>query len=122
MHGSKKLLKRVPIPIKESIEEPSAKINALLQAFISRLSLDGFSLATDMVYIRQSAGQILRALFEIALKRGWASVAEKCLCFCLMVEKRMWGTQSPLRQFKSLPEEILLKLEKKDLTMTVSMT
>jgi len=28
-----KLLERVPIPIKESVEEPAAKINALLQAY-----------------------------------------------------------------------------------------
>lgn len=30
-----KLLERVPIPIKESIEEPSAKVNVLLQAYVS---------------------------------------------------------------------------------------
>ena len=30
-----KLMERVPIPIKESIEEPSAKVNILLQAYIS---------------------------------------------------------------------------------------
>lgn len=48
------LMERVPIPIKESIDESSAKINALLQAYISQLKLDGFSLAADMVYITQS--------------------------------------------------------------------
>ena len=36
-----KLLERVPIPVKESVEEPAAKINVLLQAYISRLKLDG---------------------------------------------------------------------------------
>jgi pre-mRNA-splicing helicase BRR2 len=35
-----KLILRVPIPVKESIDEPSAKVNILLQAFISRLSLE----------------------------------------------------------------------------------
>lgn len=48
-----KLLDRVPIPIKESLEEPSAKINVLLQAYISRLKLEGLSLSSDMVYITQ---------------------------------------------------------------------
>lgn len=47
------LLDRVPIPIKESIEEPSAKVNVLLQAFISHLKLEGFALVSDMVYITQ---------------------------------------------------------------------
>ena len=34
-----KLMERVPIPIKESVEEPTAKINILLQAHISQLKL-----------------------------------------------------------------------------------
>jgi len=113
----KKLMERVPIPIKESIEEASAKINVLLQAYISRLNLEGFSLASDMVYVKQSAGRIMRALFEISLKRGWASVAEKCLKWCIMIERRTWSTQSALRQFKVLPDEVIKKLEKKDLTI-----
>jgi pre-mRNA-splicing helicase BRR2 len=35
------LLERVPIPVKESVEELAAKINVLLQAFISQLKLEG---------------------------------------------------------------------------------
>ncbi len=35
------MLERVPIPIKESVEEPAAKINVLLQAYISQLKLEG---------------------------------------------------------------------------------
>lgn len=110
-----KLLDRVPIPIKESLEEPSAKINVLLQAYISQLKLEGLSLTSDMVYITQSAGRLLRALFEIVLKRGWAQLAEKALNLCKMVTKRMWSVQTPLRQFNGIPNEILMKLEKKDL-------
>ncbi len=30
---------------------------------------------SDMVYITQSAGRIIRALFEILLRRGWARAA-----------------------------------------------
>ena len=48
-----KLLDKVPIPVKESMEEPSAKINVLLQSYISRLKLDGFALVADMVFITQ---------------------------------------------------------------------
>lgn len=110
-----KLLDRVPIPIKESLEEPSAKINVLLQAYISRLKLEGLSLTSDMVFITQSAGRLMRALFEIVLKRGWAQLAEKALNLCKMVNRRMWSVQTPLRQFTGIPNEILMKLEKKDL-------
>lgn len=70
-----KLLERVPIPVKESVEEPAAKINVLLQAYISQLKLDGtyyhfyirfihlmlygigFVLVADMVFVQQSAGR-----------------------------------------------------------------
>ncbi|KAI9617171.1 hypothetical protein H4Q26_013035 [Puccinia striiformis f. sp. tritici PST-130] len=56
-----KLLEKVPIPFKESVGNPSAKIN---------ITLRRVALMADMVYTTQSAG--LRALFEICLKRGWA--------------------------------------------------
>ena len=84
-----KLMERVPIPIKESIDESSAKVNVLLQAYISNLKLDGFSLMSDMVYITQSASRLLRAIFEIVLHRGWAQLAEKTLSLCKMVDRRM---------------------------------
>jgi pre-mRNA-splicing helicase BRR2 len=107
-----KLINRVPIPVKEGVEEPSAKVNILLQAYISRLKLDGFALAADMTFIQQSASRLMRALFEIALKRNWAALAVKALTVCKMVEKRTWGCQSPLRQFPAIPEVIIRKLEK----------
>lgn len=110
-----KLLDRVPIPIKESLEEPSAKINVLLQAYVSKLKLEGLSLTSDMVFITQSAGRLMRALFEIVLKRGWAQLAEKALKWCKMINRRMWSVQTPLRQFHGLSNDILMKLEKKDL-------
>jgi pre-mRNA-splicing helicase BRR2 len=79
--------------------------------------LEGFALISDMVYITQSAARIMRALFEIALKRGWAQLAVKLLTISKMVERRMWSSQTPLRQFRDIPEDILKRLEKKDFPM-----
>jgi len=109
-----RLLDKVPIPVKEGIDEPSAKVNVLLQAYISRLSLEGFALMADMVYITQSAGRIMRAMFEIALRRGWAAAASKTLNLCNMVQHRMWGAQSPLRQFRGIPPGIIKRIEGKE--------
>nr|XP_022344638.1 U5 small nuclear ribonucleoprotein 200 kDa helicase-like [Crassostrea virginica] len=111
-----KLLERVPIPIKESIEEPSAKVNVLLQAYISQLKLEGFALMSDMVFVTQSAGRLMRAIFEIVLHRGWAQLADKALALCKMVNKRMWQSMCPLRQFsdKKMPIEVIKKIEKKN--------
>lgn len=109
-----KLMERVPIPIKESIEEPSAKVNVLLQAYISQLKLEGFALMSDMVYVTQSASRLMRAIFEIVLYRGWAQLTDKSLALCKMIDKRMWQSMSPLRQFRKMPEEIVKKIEKKN--------
>jgi pre-mRNA-splicing helicase BRR2 len=107
-----KLLARVPIPIKEGVEEPSAKVNVLLQSFISKHKLDGFAIAADMIFIQQSAGRLLRALYEIALRKGWGIVSLKILDICIMIERRLWRSQSPLRQFNAIPELLVRKLEK----------
>nr|ODN85918.1 pre-mRNA-splicing helicase BRR2 [Cryptococcus depauperatus CBS 7841] len=109
-----KLIERVPIPVKEGVDEPIAKINVLLQAFISQLKLSGFDIVTDMVFIQQSAGRILRAIFEICLKKGWAGPMRAALDLCKMVERRMWKSMSPLRQFVRIRGEIIQKAERKD--------
>ncbi|KAF5338188.1 hypothetical protein D9757_014975 [Collybiopsis confluens] len=90
-------------------------INVLLQAYISQLKLDGLVLLADMVFVQQSAGRIIRAMFEICLKRGWAVPAKAALDLCKMVEKRMWGSMTPLRQFKGVPAEVIRKAEGKQL-------
>jgi len=109
-----KLVERVPVPVKGGTDEPSSKVNVLLQSYISKLKLDGFALLSDMVYVQQSAGRIMRAIFEICLRRGWAALALRALNWCKMIDKRMWGSQTPLRHFKGLAEDILRKVEKKD--------
>uniref|UniRef100_A0AAY4EQY7 BRR2 homolog n=1 Tax=Denticeps clupeoides TaxID=299321 RepID=A0AAY4EQY7_9TELE len=89
-------------------------INVLLQAFISQLKLEGFALMADMVYVTQSAGRLMRAIFEIVLSRGWAQLTDKTMNLCKMIDKRMWQSMSPLRQFRKLPEEVIKKIEKKN--------
>ena len=109
-----RLIERVPIPVKEGVDEPSAKTNVLLQAYISQLKLEGFSLLSDMSYITQSAARLMRCIHEIVLKRGWAALADRVLNFCKMIDRRMWLSQTPLRQFRGVPEDIIKKIERKD--------
>lgn len=52
------------------------------QAYISNLKLEGLALSSDMVYVTQSAGRLMRCLFEICLKRGWAGLTDKALNLC----------------------------------------
>jgi pre-mRNA-splicing helicase BRR2 len=109
-----KLMEKVPIPVKGAMDEPASKMNVLLQAYISKLRLEGFTLMSDMVYVSQSAGRIMRALFEICLRRNWAQITYLTLNFCKMISYRIWNVMSPLRQFGVLSEDILLKIEKKE--------
>lgn len=107
-----KLLEKCPYPIKESPNEPLAKVNVLLQTYISRLKLDGFALMADMIYITQSAGRLLRAIFEIAFKKNWSALAKIILNLCKMTEKRIWLTNSPFRQFGSVvPKDVIRATE-----------
>ncbi|KAG9508941.1 small nuclear ribonucleoprotein helicase, partial [Fragariocoptes setiger] len=110
-----RLMERVPIPVKESIDQPSAKVNVLLQAYISQLKLEGLALMSDMVYVTQSAARLARAIHEIVLSRGWAKLADIVLTFCKMIDKRMWQSMSPLRQFPGVPSEAIRKLEPKSI-------
>lgn len=56
----------------------------------------------------------MRAIFEICIKRNWASIAEIALNACKMIDKRMWVCMTPLRQFKGYPEEVFRRIEKKE--------
>lgn len=56
----------------------------------------------------------MRALLEMSLKKQWAQLSEAILGVCKMIERRMWSTMSPLRQYAGIPEEFLRKIEKKE--------
>ncbi|RKP15069.1 Sec63 Brl domain-containing protein [Piptocephalis cylindrospora] len=98
-----RLTERVPIPIREALAQGSVKVNILLQAYIGRLPLEGSALAADRSYVVQSAGRLLRAMFEVCWRGGWASRAHTALALAHAVEHRQWPVQSPLRQFLHLP-------------------
>ncbi|QOU20005.1 hypothetical protein BRETT_004653 [Brettanomyces bruxellensis] len=108
----KKLMDNAPIPINESPEDSLAKVNVLLQAYISRLSLDGFALMADMIYVVQSAGRLFRAMLELVKRKKWAEVSRLLLDICKMVENRMWLTNSPLRQYPNVPKGLVRTTER----------
>ncbi|VDI49942.1 activating signal cointegrator complex subunit 3 [Mytilus galloprovincialis] len=99
------------------VENTYGKVNILMQAFVSRQSVDSFSLVSDQAYVAQNAGRIMRALFEICLKKSWPIMAGRLLNLCKTIDKRLWGFENPLRQFPTLSQEILKKIEDKKLTI-----
>ena len=63
----------------------------------------------------QNAARITRALFEICLKKSWPIMASRLLNLSKTIDKRIWGFETPLRQFSILTPEIIGKLEAKRL-------
>lgn len=87
-----KLLDRVPIPIKESLEEPSAKINVLLQAYISQLKLEGLSMTSDMVFITQVCHDHHEVCFRILILFDFpCKMLDKSVSVCLFLLSFSWS-------------------------------
>eukprot|EP00056_Hartaetosiga_gracilis_P020004 m.17114 g.17114 ORF g.17114 m.17114 type:complete len:2059 (+) comp8097_c0_seq2:2-6178(+) len=106
-------------PVKGGYENSHGKVNILLQAYISNYYVSSFSLVSDMHYVAQNGSRILRALFEIALKRNFASVAYKLLTMSKAVDKRLWWNfNTPLRQLGNyLKQEVYGKIESKNFSL-----
>eukprot|EP01135_Chromosphaera_perkinsii_P001316 Nk52_evm43s164 gene=Nk52_evmTU43s164 len=92
-------------------ENAHGKVNILLQTFITKASIDTFSLVSDSNYVAQNSARILRALMEIAIKKGQSGASLRLLTLCLSLEKRLWSFEHPLRQFENIKPELMRKLE-----------
>ncbi len=89
----------------------------LLQTYISRGFVDSFSLVSDLAYVAQNSARIIRALFEITLRKGWPLMAAHLLMLSKMVDRRLWSFENPLRQFPQLSQEVQRKLENRRMTI-----
>ena len=97
---------------KGGADNPEGKVNILMQVFIGRGVVDSFSLVSDLAYVAQNSSRIMRGLFEICLKKGWATMSAKTLEISKCLEHQLWSFDHPLRQFTNrLSFEILNKLE-----------
>jgi len=65
----------------------------------------------------QNAARIIRALFEMALRRNWPLMSGRLLKLSKVIDKRLWDWEHPLRQFAHLPAEILNKIEERGLSV-----
>uniref|UniRef100_A0AAY4D056 Activating signal cointegrator 1 complex subunit 3 n=1 Tax=Denticeps clupeoides TaxID=299321 RepID=A0AAY4D056_9TELE len=105
------------LPAAGGVENSYGKINVLLQTYISRGEVDSFSLMSDLSYVAQNAARIVRALFEIALRKRWPAMTYRLLNLSKVIDKRLWGWTHPLRQFPTLSPSVLSRLEEKNLTL-----
>ena len=52
-----------------------------------------------MAYVVNNAARLLRAMFEIALQRNYATLLKSTLAWCQILDKRLVPGQHTLRQF-----------------------
>ncbi|KAI5648293.1 hypothetical protein M9H77_34298 [Catharanthus roseus] len=103
-----------PLEIKGGPSNKHGKVSILIQLYISRGSIDTFSLVSDAAYISASLARIMRALFEQCLRKGWSEMSSLMLEYCKAVDRQIWPHQHPLRQFdRDISAEILRKLEER---------
>uniref|UniRef100_A0A665WR59 Activating signal cointegrator 1 complex subunit 3 n=1 Tax=Echeneis naucrates TaxID=173247 RepID=A0A665WR59_ECHNA len=105
------------LPAAGGVENGYGKVNILLQTYICRGEVDSFSLISDLSYVAQNAARIIRALFEIALRKRWPAMTYRLLTLCKVIDKRLWGFSHPLRQFPNLSHVVLNRLEEKKLSL-----
>eukprot|EP01029_Cantina_marsupialis_P030668 TRINITY_DN838_c0_g1_i2.p1 TRINITY_DN838_c0_g1~~TRINITY_DN838_c0_g1_i2.p1 ORF type:complete len:1736 (-),score=582.30 TRINITY_DN838_c0_g1_i2:39-4685(-) len=119
----KKLGECTVMPVKGAPGTTQHKTELLMQAFISRETVDAFTLSSDMYYIQQNGGRLSRALFELALYNNFSYVAAECLDIAKSITNRFWWYESELRQFSfndygrrvNNLEEALAKIESRDI-------
>ncbi|MEW5302418.1 MAG: hypothetical protein WDW36_005207 [Sanguina aurantia] len=105
-----------PYDVKGGMENKVGKVNILMQAWISRAKVESFSLIADMMYVSSNGPRIVRAVFEICIRRKWSSMADTALSLAKSFELRLWPHQHPLRQLEpGLSPELLEKLEDRGL-------
>uniref|UniRef100_A0A5S6QU49 Activating signal cointegrator 1 complex subunit 3 n=1 Tax=Trichuris muris TaxID=70415 RepID=A0A5S6QU49_TRIMR len=99
-------------------ENSYGKVNILLQAYVGRSNLNTFSLISDSAFVAQNGSRILRAMFDISLRRNWPVLATALLRLCKSVEKRRWWFEHPLWQLSEIIRfETMVKIESRRLSI-----
>ena len=73
--------------------------------------MEDFALISDMQYVAQNAGRIVRALLEITISKKWATTTAVLMAISKAIEKRIWPSDHPLKQF-NLKQDVFYGLER----------
>lgn len=113
----KKLLENnATCQIGANLDSAHGKTNILLQAFISKATINDSALYSDANYVAQNSIRICRALFLVGINRRWGLFSKVMLSICKSIEKRLWAFEHPIKQFE-LPAQIIRNVEAKNPSM-----
>ncbi|XP_071491860.1 activating signal cointegrator 1 complex subunit 3-like [Diadema antillarum] len=86
-----------PLPISKG----PAKVNILLQTYISQVKPKNSSLVSSLNNIAQNAVRLMRALFELAVNAGRPHMADEVLKYTKAADQKIWPKENPLTQLES---------------------
>jgi antiviral helicase SLH1 len=95
------------------------KVNVLLQGYVSWIPVEDFALVSDMHFVAQNAGRIVRAVLEIAISQKLASTSAVLMGMSKAIEKRLWPSDHPLKQF-NLRQDVFYGLQELAMDYSVS--
>jgi len=84
---------------KATFNEAHTKVLVLFEAYLKNRIVKTFSLISDMAYVVNNSARLLRAMFEIALKKNYAGLLKSTLHWCQILDKRLVPGNHILRQF-----------------------
>ena len=67
---------------KTCFNESYTKVLVLLECYLRRINIRTFSLISDTAYIVQNGARLMRAMFEIAMNKNYASLAKVAMRWC----------------------------------------
>lgn len=67
---------------KATFNEAHTKVLVLFEAYLKNRIVKTFSLISDMAYVVNNSARLLRAMFEIALKKNYAGLLKSTLHWC----------------------------------------
>ncbi|KII72332.1 Activating signal cointegrator 1 complex subunit 3 [Thelohanellus kitauei] len=82
----------------DKVLDSTRKVVVLLQAYICKMQLESSSLASDMMYISQNIGRLMRGYYEICVYQGYPYLIHKFLNLIKSFEQRTWYYEHPLTQ------------------------
>ena len=109
-----KLAKDCKIDVADPLTTIEGKVNVLIQTLISKQKVNDFSLISDLNYVGQNAGRIMRAVFEICVHNSWCLAAARTLDICKCIELGVFTRDNPLKQLALIPLDVLHKLPNVD--------
>eukprot|EP01118_Nematostelium_gracile_P018858 TRINITY_DN8529_c0_g1_i1.p1 TRINITY_DN8529_c0_g1~~TRINITY_DN8529_c0_g1_i1.p1 ORF type:complete len:411 (-),score=113.76 TRINITY_DN8529_c0_g1_i1:30-1238(-) len=116
-HGEEKFLRKMAyhLPLKlekPNYNDPSTKVNILLQAHFSRRQLP-VDLNIDQSFILENATRLLQAIVDVISSNSWLNPALAAMELSQMITQAVWDSDPTLKQVPHFNTDIIHRLKER---------